>query len=265
MMRAFVDGVGLIGPGLPGWAEARAVLSGQSAYAPAEVMLPRLEMLPPAERRRTGAPVRLALSVGEQALSAGAASADALFTVFTASGGDGEVVHEICETLAGPDRQVSPTRFHNSVHNAPAGYWGIAMQSHASSTSLCCYDWSFAAGLLEALTQVVCGAAPVLLVSYEVPYPEPIRRARSVLCSFGVALLLAPTPSARSLAELGATLHAAAMQPTRMQSEALERVRAGNPSARSLPLLQALARATKAEVTLDYLGDCGLRVEVLPC
>ena len=42
---------------------------------------------------------------------------------------NGQVIHEICEALATDEREVSPTRFHNSVHNASAGYWGIATRS----------------------------------------------------------------------------------------------------------------------------------------
>mgnify|MGYP002075717815 CR=1 FL=1 len=31
--------------------------------------------------------------------------------------------------FASDDRLISPTRFHNSVHNAPSGYWSIAARS----------------------------------------------------------------------------------------------------------------------------------------
>src|SRR5205085_5133320 len=119
---------------------------------------PSVDALPAAERRRTGAVIRLALTTGLQALANGGLSAAEVMTVFTSSGGDGQVIHEICEALASAHREVSPTRFHNSVHNAPAGYWGIATRSHAASTSLCAFDWSFAAGLLEACAQVAAYA-----------------------------------------------------------------------------------------------------------
>jgi hypothetical protein len=46
-------------------------------------------------------------------------------SVFTSSGGDGDVIHHICETLTQPGREVLLTRFHNSVHNAPAGYYQL--------------------------------------------------------------------------------------------------------------------------------------------
>jgi hypothetical protein len=114
-----------------------------------------------------------------------------LASVFASSGGDGQILHELLEALASAERQVSPTRFHNSVHNAPAGYWSIALRSHAPSTSLCCYDWSFAAGLLEAGAQCVTDGVSVLLVSYELPYPEPLHAPEIVLGILGLARLLA--------------------------------------------------------------------------
>ena len=105
----------------------------------------------------------------------------------------------LCETLAGADRQISPTRFTNSVHNAPAGYWHIAVGSRAASTSLSAYDGSFAAGLVEALAQVVASGEPVLLVALDVPYPEPPHRLRPLPNHAGVALLLAQDRSERML------------------------------------------------------------------
>src|SRR5262249_59375137 len=119
-----------------------------------------------------------------------------------AAGGDGQNCHEICEVLASAARELSPTRFHNSVHNAPAGYWGIATGATAPANSLCAHDASFAAGLLEALCQVVVDHTPVLLIAYDASYPQPIHSVRPIPDAFGVALLLAPPAGSRSLARL---------------------------------------------------------------
>src|SRR5258705_13326746 len=106
-------------------------------------------LLPPEDRRRAIISVKLELAVGEEAISQAQLDASKTATVFTSSGGDGEVIGQILETLATPAREVSPTRFHNCVHNAPAGYWGIASRSRERSTNLACFDASFAAGLVE--------------------------------------------------------------------------------------------------------------------
>jgi hypothetical protein len=263
-MRFFVESVGLLGPGLSGWSASRPVLVGAAPYVATEVVLPAPEALPAAERRRTGLQVRLALKVGLDALSHWTGSSDALASVFASSGGDGEILHEICGALATSERQVSPTRFHNSVHNAPAGYWSIALRSHAPSISICCYDWSFAAGLLEATAQCLAEGAPVLLISYELPYPEPLYATRSVFGTLGTALLLAPQQSAQALARIDLSIQAGATPPTRMHNRELEALRTGNPTGRALPLLRALAGPTAATITLEYANGNSLRLETAP-
>jgi hypothetical protein len=252
-MRVFVQAISVLGPGLPGWEASGPILAGDAPYVTAELALPPITVLPPAERRRTGISVKLALSVGLQALEAVATPRETIATVFTSSGGDGQVIHEICQSLATAERDVSPTRFHNSVHNASAGYWGIALRSHAPSTSLCGYDWSFAAGLLEAATQCLSDRKPVLLVSYDAPYPEPLNGARPIVGAIGVALLLGPEPGSNDIAELEIALDATPGNICRMASAELEILRANNPTGRSLPILSALAKRSSGEVILEYL------------
>lgn len=261
-MKVFVETVGLVGPGLVDWAASRAVLGSTAPYAGGETSLPRLEVLPAAERRRTGMPVKLALAAGLDALVAARRPPASLPTVFTSSGGDGQVLHEICETLASAERQVSPTRFHNSVNNAPAGYWSIAMQSLAPSTSLCAYDWSFAAGLVEASAQVVAGADAALLISFDLPYPEPMHARRPILGTLAVALLLARERSPQAIACLGIEIAEQGLPPTACSDAQLERLRAGNPTGRALPLLAALAAGQDTQVALDYVAGQSLRVRV---
>jgi Beta-ketoacyl synthase, N-terminal domain len=260
-MLVFVESVGLLGPGLAGWEASRPVLQGAAAHVEDDVALPPPELLPAAERRRTGLPVRLALRAGLDALERSARRNEAVPSVFTSSGADGQVIHDICVSLASAERQVSPTRFHNSVHNAPAGYWSIALRSHAPSTSLCCYDWSFAAGLVEACTQCIGDAQPVLLVSYDLPYPEPLHHSRPVTGTLGVALLLAPDATGGALARLDLSIEANGPVVTRAEPPALEALRTGNPTGRALPLLQNLAGPRAGTVVLEYLNG-GLVINV---
>jgi len=264
-MRVFVESVGLLGPGLSGWPASRPVLCSAAPYSHADVALPPPDRLPAAERRRTGLPVRLALATGLDALSRTGRSPDTLAAVFTSSEGDGQVIHEICQTLDTPERLVSPTRFHNSVHNAPAGYWSIALRSPAPSTSLCCFDWSFAAGLLEACAQCISDGHPVLLISYDLPYPEPLHSKRPIVSTLGAALLLAPQASPAGFAQLELRIEACARAPSTMEQPALEALRKGNPTGRALPLLRALAEPVAATVVLEYLNDSAITVEVSPC
>lgn len=264
-MRAFIEGIGLVGPGLAGWPAGSAVLAGREAYHLAPTILPASELLPAAERRRVGVPVKLALAAGTEALAAARREAAATATIFASSSGDCDNVHQLCEQLATAERQVSPTRFHNSVHNVAAGYWSIAMRSRAPSTSLGCHDGSVAAGLLEAACQLEAGGEPVALIAYDHPYPEPLNAARPIEAPFGMALVLAPHKSERSTAEMDVAFQPGAAAATTLADARLETLRRGVPAARSLPLLAALARSASATVDLEYVEGAHLRVTLAPC
>ena len=264
-MRVFVEGVGLLGPGLTGWQASLPVLSGQGAYRAAPTQIRASDLLPVAERRRSPVTVKLALAVGEEAFKNAGRDAAAAATVFASSSGEGETLHQMCETLASADRDVSPTRFHNSVHNTASGYWGIATRSHEASTSICCYDASFVAGLIETAAQVAASGKPVALISYDQPYPEPLQSVRPLVASFAAALVLAPQAAERSVASLDLTFIEGAAPATRMPDQGLERLRLGAPAARALPLLRALACADPGSVEMDFLAARRLRIAVSPC
>ena len=268
-MTLYVRGIGLVGPGFSSWAEAQAALRDPAAawtQVPTVLVAPML--LPPAERRRAGTIVKLSLAVAEQACAMSGANPHELATVFSASSGDPANCHALCEVLASADRLVSPTRFTNSVHNASAGYWHIAQHARAPSTSLCGFDASLGTGLLEAAVQCTTTQQPVLLVSSDVPYLEPLHGARPLPDSFGLALVLdtvAPTASLASAtpaARLHVSLAPPGAVPTECDHASLEALRKVIPAARCLPLLQALARAEPTELVLAYLDSMALTVRV---
>ncbi|MFM0323240.1 beta-ketoacyl synthase chain length factor [Caballeronia glebae] len=261
-LRAFIEGVSVIGPGLAHWPCTADVLSGRTVRDAAKTVLPAPASLPSAERRRTGPVVRAALAAAHEAVAQSGRDAATLAAVFAASGGDGGNFHAICETLASDEPQLSPTRFHNSVHNAPAGYWSIATRAMAASNVLCAYDGSFAAGLLESLAQVSVDGVATLLVAYDTDYPEPLRRVRPIADAFGLALVLAPHRSERTLARIEARLSDA--HAFTFADAGLEALRLSNPAARALPLLEALARGAASNVVLDYLDDTRLAVDIDP-
>jgi hypothetical protein len=260
-LKVYVNGVGVFGPGLNGWAHSAAVLRGEQSYAAAPLQLPPVEALPPAERRRVGMPIKLAFSSGFEALRQSGADAAQMSTVFTSSSADCDNSHAILETLASTDRAVSPTRFHNAVHNAASGYWSIATACQRPSTSIASRNGSFAAGLLEAATQVCCTDQPCLVLAYDMPYPGPIGKIRHLHSSFGVALVLSHTRTPSTMAQLSLSLCDTA-GPSTLQDPGLRTLESGNPAARSLSLLQALAKATWNTVILEYLEASHLKVEL---
>jgi hypothetical protein len=256
-MRVFVEGVGLRGPGLDGWEAGAAVLAGAERYQAAPLVVPPAALLPANERRRAVPTVKLALAVGVEALANAGRDPVEIATVFTSSSADGETINEILMALATVEREISPTRFHNSVHNASSGYWSIATQSQEASTSLCAFDASFGAGLLEAAGQAVVERRPILLVSYDIPYLPPLAAVRPLTTSFGVAIVLAPQRDERTIACLDIALDHRGRDETVMSDAKLEELRHGAPAARCLPLLAAIARGAGGTVVLD--GTLGNR------
>ena len=266
-LTVFVEGIGLLGPGLSNWTQGGGCLDNSLPYKDVRCILPPPMALPSAERRRAGAVVKVSLAVAQEAVAASGLRADALPSVFSSSNGDAMNCHEICSALASNDRLISPTRFHNSVHNAASGYWSISSGAMASSSVLCARDASFAAGLLEAMTQVVVEGTPVLLVAYDTDYPEPMHSVRPVQDSFGVGLVLAPQRSVRSQA-CWVLDPASCFTDTAadvLDDVALEQLRNNIPAARCLPLLQSVAIHSSGEVVLAYLQGAQLAVRVAPC
>jgi hypothetical protein len=182
-------------------------------------------------------------------------------TVFASSGGEMEVLDQLCRALTTTDRMISPTLFHQSVHNTAAGYWGIATRCQQSSTALSCYDDSCAAGLLEAAAYATIEDRPVLFVSYDLPAPEPLSRARPIQSAFAAALVLTAPPTAGSSMTVSLA-SAEGGEVTEMSDVELERLRMDNPSGRLLPMLRAVAGAGPRTIRMNLLGEQRLVLEV---
>lgn len=277
-LRVRLHGVGVLGPGLDNWAQCRACLRGEAAYQAAATVLPAPEMLPPAERRRASRVIKLALAIGAEAVQHAAADAAQLASVFISSTGDGHNCHALCETLASTQRDISPTRFHNSVHNTAAGYWCIATGATGPCQVLAAHDASFAAGLLEAAVQVHTEQRDVLLLAYDSDYPEPLKTFRPIPDAAGVALLLRPAAEAaaarpadaQALAELDITWRADGASATHGVAQpaldaGLQALSDTIPAMRALPLLQQLASGQAGQVWIAGLPGQGLQIGVQPC
>ncbi|HKE44746.1 MAG TPA: beta-ketoacyl synthase chain length factor [Steroidobacteraceae bacterium] len=258
MNGAFLAGVGVIAPGLTSWQQAAEVLQGSAPYVPAPVGAVQSELLPPNERRRAPLGVRMALRAAQEATATLGSPTD-LASVFASSDADIEIIHRISMALAEPSRSVSPTDFHNSVHNAAAGYWSIGTRARGPSTALSAYDFNLAAGLNEALALLKFDDTDVLLVLYDVPVPPPLFSARPISQPVAVALLLTRA-CAQPLASL--SLCTASTEST-LQDPQLEALRRGNPAAGALPLLEALARRRPAEIGVRAYDDrcIGVRID----
>lgn len=256
-LTVHVEGIGLWTPQLTGFAALQALLQG-GEVAPSAAR-PPAAMLPPNERRRAPESVLLAAEVAGQAVAMSGRPADDLACVFASSHGDQGITDYMCATLATAPAELSPTRFHNSVHNAPVGYWTIATGCHAPSTAVCAHHESFGAGLLEAAALVATEQRPVLLACSDIAGSGPLGEVTGCAEAFACALLLAPPADAAPFARLALTLTGAGI-PAPL-APPLEGWRQRNPSAAALGLLAALAQRLP-DCALQASPHAGLRIRL---
>ncbi len=258
---AFIEGMALWAPSLPGWGPASAAFRGEAAGVVPPARRPAPELLPPAERRRAPDSVALALEVATQAVAQSGRRPGELLSVFSSAHGDLATTDAMCRTLATAPALISPTKFHHSVHNAASGYWGIATGCLQASTAVSAFGCSFAAGLLEALTQCAAEDRAVLLVGCDVAACGALVSTNDSRGLLAVALVLAPRRGASARAALAASLVAGPTARVPLRSEAALQL-AGNAMADALPLFEALARGDRAPLALPLSARLALELRL---
>lgn len=252
--------------GMPDWTTLRAVARGEAQPSADAPKKPAPAMLPPNERRRAPDSVLLALQVAQAACDAAGADAASLPSIFASTHGDLAITDAMCRTLAENPADISPTRFHNSVHNAAAGYWTIGVGCHAASTAISAYRATLAQGLIEAAMQLAAGAPQVLLVAYDSAASGPLSAVSSSEGLLGLAMVLArqdsagdaPAGAAAAVRTLSLSLQPGEIEPS---FGALGEFAGRNAMAPALALLDALANE-RTTCLLPAGQDATLRVEI---
>ena len=264
MRDMLVQGIGICAAGLPDWQSASPALRDATPFEPGMAIDRAVDSLPATERRRINETSRLACLAAADALAAlpsGAAATAA--AVFTSAEGDGAVLAQLLKALAQRDIALSPTAFHNSVYNAPAGYWTIASQSCAPTTTMCADRESFAMALLEAYAQALAGMAPVLVIAVDAPFPEVIRTLGASAAPFACALVLDVGEGSKAGRSIGGWRMCDRAR-AQNRDDLIATAYGGNAAAAALPLLRALAAPEAARVQLPYLDGLALELEVGP-
>lgn len=235
MLQAQVEGIGFWTRGLPSWAAAReyALNGTQPGEAPTR---PSPQLLPANERRRAPETVAIALEVAMAACESASREPASLPSVFASTHGELSITDYMCATLASDPRALSPTKFHNSVHNAAAGYWTIGTGAMQPANAISAYTATFAQGLIEALTQLHSDADAVLLVAYDGQSAGPLAKMAPSEGLLGGALVL-------SRGGAGPRLQARLVPASALASATgpLARFASANAMAPMLPLFDVLA------------------------
>ena len=260
MKSIYINTLSIAAPGLIGLKQAMPVLTGKTPWQTAE--FPKLvsQLLPANERRRITSYIKLALHVADEANLAG----KTLAAVFASSNGDFYITDHICKTLTIDAKHISPTQFHNSVHNAPSGYWAIAAKSPVASTSISTGDSSFSSGLLEAVTQVLYQQQDVLFVAYDYPAIEaPLDKFSETTEAFATAFVLSLSKTENSYAAIKIDISNDNNDKSHCVNASLNKLQDSNPIAESLPLLEALCLKKSTTLFLPYLNNSKLKIEVI--
>lgn len=277
-MKLQILGTGLWArAGLTGAAALKGLLADASAVLEEPFVNPKPEAIAAKERRRAGLLINLAVEVAHQACEHGAIDKRVPPSVFVSAMGDTAITDYMCRKLAAPEKLLSPTKFHNSVHNAPSGYWTISAENRAPSSFVGGFTQSFGAGLLEAASQALAQQQPVLLVAYDIANSAPFDDIAAVTESLGLALLLAPVGVDLAAARCGTpgmparplTLSFQALADSAPQAvdtapthAALRALAHANPVGGGLALLEALYSSTEQELAFAAAPGAVVNVTV---
>lgn len=193
-------------------------------------------LLPRPLRRRASLATRMAVTAAMAACNKAGANPGDLPSVFASVGGEIRVTDELCRTLVDREQALSPTRFHNSVHNTTAGYWGILNHCRLPAVAIAALDDTFAIGILEACSQLQQCGGDILLVCYDESWPQYLAPPMGDI-AFSSAFVLSSEQADSDRPTISFPLTGATDQPLDNELEAIIR---SAPVAACIPLLQAL-------------------------
>lgn len=260
-MKLRISGIGTWTRGFRSWDEFQSVCIDLREDV-ADWISPSPTHIPGRERRRAPTMVKLAVEVAHQACDMADVERDAVASVFSSAMGDSEIARYMCETLAGPEKVLSPTRFHNSVHNAPAGYWSISARNRAPSNSVAASRESFSNGLLEAAVFATAEQRPVLLVSADIQVRGPHEAVFPIDNPFGAALLIDVERTGADGWPMSLETRSGVVDWPRLENPFLQLLSDTNPSARCLPIMDAIANGAGKSLQMPLTAGTFLNLEL---
>lgn len=258
-MKCYLQAVNTIGPGFKSWENFCDYIK-DGTESDTSFSLPHIGFSALIKRRTTDV-IRLALSAGLAICDADNDAFGDVASVFATSQGDTDIMNYLGNTLATEPALLSPTKFHNSLHNAPSGYWNMLQNNQQSTTVITAGLYTFAVGLLEAVTFCLLEQQRVLLVIYDKAVDNELKTYIPIQHSFAAALLLSPQSDEHAIASINVeiTSHSNA---TQIELPELNKLMQNNPSAKGLPLLVSIAKNEQsAEVVLDLSEASSLRIQ----
>ena len=207
--------------------------------------------LPAALRRRSSLTTRMAVTAAVHACEQADVDPGVTPSVFASVGGEIQVTDALCRALTDIDALLSPTQFHNSVHNTTSGYWSILTGCRAPTTAIAAVDDTFAMGVLEACSQLQQSPGNILLVCYDEDWPQYLAPPMGNV-PFVCALLLSNDQNEFSIGTV--SLPAIESRQLSLDQGLINFIRCA-PAAAAIPLLQAIRNTeTDCHVPINING-----------
>jgi len=265
-LRCRIQGIGVWGPGFSNWSELRNCFQKKADFDEAQPSGPKPEVIPANERRRAPLPVKLAIETSSQASDHAGINPNQLNCVFSSGFGDIDITDYMCRTLNTETMQLSPTKFHNSVHNAPAGYWTISTNCMQSANSVAGFEVSTTVTILEAVAHLTTSGEPALLTFCDVPAKGPLIPVLVNQLPFSASIVLTPISEGDDLEDdaIDITLSVVA-EPAEwpdLTMSSLQTLYQHNPSAKILCLLEALSNGDSNEILMPLSAETSLKLEL---
>lgn len=156
-------------------------------------------VIPLSIRRRSSLATRLAITAAHNACLNANIDRSTVTTLFSSIGGEMTITDQLCLELTNSDIHVSPTQFHNSVHNSAAAYWSIISKCQQASTAMAAGIHTVPMTLVEAWSQLKTRFKDLLVVCYEEQWPDYIDQDYGQI-PIAFALLLSTQSSQNTIA-----------------------------------------------------------------
>ena len=177
MKPVYVRGLGFW---TPGYASPEAWCRGESDPS---VIAPEVALLSGPLRRRATGLTRVAVEVLHQAIRTADCEVSTIPILWATAHGEHTTAIKILDMMRSGEGKLSPTHFHNSVHNTASGYASIALGNCSPSTTVTGGVELVASTFLEAICHLETAAQDVAVVLADEPLLPPFERSE------GAALL----------------------------------------------------------------------------
>jgi hypothetical protein len=167
MKPVYVRGLGFW---TPGYASPEAWCRGESDPL---VDAPEVALLSGPLRRRATGLTRVAVEVLHQATCTAGRDVATLPIVWATAHGEHTTAIKILGMMRSGEGKLSPTHFHNSVHNTASGYASIALGNCSPSTTVTGGVELVASTFLEAICHLETAAEDVVVVLADEPLQPP--------------------------------------------------------------------------------------------